>query len=266
LQSILGTFDVFSVTTLRGPDQAALYANTARPVGMAVGLTSSFGSAIMPSFSRYASGKSSEASQRVFVACSRTVLAACGALAIAFVVAYNPLITAWIGAEFVLPPYLVSAIAIAAVSQAWLGFVSFLFGGTGHVTSANVILVIEGLIRIVAMFAGLFFFGFVGLALAAAITQAIAAISYARSLAIINGLRIDWPSLAGLAGEFLVISGTLACAAALSQRPMPLLQAVAMGGLAAVALFGFFALRERELRTFLFTAMRQALGPTGITA
>ena len=264
LQGILGTYDVFSVSTLYGPDQAALYANTTRPAGMAVGLSSSFGSAIMPSFSRYSTSRSADESQRVFLSCVRMVLAVCGALAMAFVVAYRPLLTSWIGPEFVLPPLIVAAVAVAAVAQAWLGFVSFVFGGTGHLVPANLILFIEGVVRLALMTVGLFLGGVLGLALAAAITQTAAGLSYVRTLARVHGIPTPWRALLGLVGEFVLIAAALLGAALYSRNSLSLVPSLFAATAAAGFLLAFLTCRERELRTFLITAIRQALWPARI--
>jgi O-antigen/teichoic acid export membrane protein len=261
LQCLLGTYDVFAVSMLRGPAAAALYANTARPVGMAVGMSSGFGSAIMPSFSRYTAGRSGAAAYGVFIASARTVLAVCGGLAIAFVGAYAPLLTAWIGEEFVLPPHLVVTISIAAVAQAWLAFVSFLFGGTGQFTTANVILLVEGIARIALMTIGMYLGGIFGMAISAAFTQVVAVVWYAVAIARLNGVSASWPALAELVAEFVVVAVALSGASLVSQSGLPLAAAVACSGFLAVVLFCSLTLREQTLRTFLLAAARQALRP-----
>jgi O-antigen/teichoic acid export membrane protein len=261
LQCLLGTFDIFTVSMLRGPDRAAMYANTAKPVGMAVGMSSSFGSAIMPSFSRYSAGRGGAAAYGVFMASARTVLAVCGGLAMVFVGAYAPLLSAWIGPDFVLAPPLVVAIAVAAVAQAWLGFVSFLFGGTGRFTTANIILLVEGITRIGLMTVGMFTGGIFGMAVCAALTQVVAVVWYAITVARLNGVSASWPSLAGLVAEFAVVAVSLSGASLLSNCQLPLAAAIACSGTLAAILFGFLTMREQNLRSFLIAATRQAFFP-----
>lgn len=263
LQCVLGTYDVFSVSMLRGPDPAAMYANTSKPVGMAVGMSSSFGSAIMPSFSRYLAGRGGAAAYGVFIASARTVLAVCGGLAMAFVGAYSPLLAAWIGDDFVLPPHLVVAISIAAVAQAWLAFVSFLFGGTGRFTTGNVILLVEGIARIALMTVGMLTGGIFGMVVCAAVTQLIAVVWYAVTVARLNGVSPSWADLGGLVAEFALVGSALSGAALVSQYRLPLVPAIACSGGLAVLLFTFLTLRERSLRSFLLAAARQALRPAG---
>lgn len=261
LQCLLATFDVFTVSMLRGPDPAAMYANTAKPVGMAVGMSASFGSAIMPSFSRYSAGRGGAAACGVFMASVRTVLAVCGGLAMAFVGAYAPLLSAWIGEEYLLPTHVVVAIAIAAVAQAWLAFVSFLFGGTGRFTTANIILLVEGIARIALMTAGMFVGGIFGMAVCAAVTQLGAVVWYAVTIARLNGVSASWPALAGLVAEFAVVAIALTGAMFVSQSRLPLATSIACSGCLALILFAFLTLREHTLRTFLVAAARQALRP-----
>jgi O-antigen/teichoic acid export membrane protein len=260
LQGILVTYDAFSVSLLCGPAQAAVYANTARPAGMATGLAAAgFGPAIMPLFSRFSTTRSVGEAQRVYVTCVRLVLAVCAALAIGFVFAYRPLITAWIGKEYVLPPQIVAVVAMAAVAQAWFGFATYLFGGSGHFLPANKLMLIEGLLRGSFMTAGVMIGGLFGLAVALAVTQAFAVIGCVGLLARVNGVAMPWKALVTVAAEAVAVASILALAAVYASNQLRLLEALLAGATGAVLLLSVFTLREATLRCFVMEAINQAI-------
>ena len=84
IQSIQATFDVVCVSTIQGPGAAALYANTARPTGMATGLANAFGGALLPAFTRFLAREQGPPAFRLFLNSLRLTVIMAGALAISF--------------------------------------------------------------------------------------------------------------------------------------------------------------------------------------
>jgi O-antigen/teichoic acid export membrane protein len=255
LQGILVNYDAFSISIIEGPAQATHYVNTSRPASMATGLSSSLGTALMPLFSRHYATNSPCNSHRVYLACVRMELAVCSALAIAFVCAYRPLIARWIGPEFVLPPVLVAAISLAAVAQAWLGFASYLFGGSGHFVLANKLLLVEGLIRGASMTLAALVFGILGLTLAAAVTQLVAVMCHVYAMSRFSSTPVHWGSLASLSFDITVVACFLLIAAFVDYGSESLTFSILLGGSAGLILLLFIICRDRELREALLRAV-----------
>jgi hypothetical protein len=189
-------------------------------------------------------------------------MAICAALAMGFVVSYKPVIAAWVGAEYVLPPRLVAVIAMAAVAQAWLGFATYLFGGSGHFLPANKLLLIEGLLRGVLMTAGVVWGGIFGLAVVLAVTQTVAVVCCVGLLARVTSVPAPWNAIATIAGEAAAVGWLLAAAAQYSGDRLRLVDSLLAGAVASALLFLIFTCREGELRGFLIGAVKEAIRPS----
>ena len=263
VHSILGTFDVVCVSTTQGPGAAALYANTARPTGMATGLANAFGGALLPAFTRFLTREQGPPAFRLFLNSLRLTVIMAGALAISFVSVRRQFLTAWVGAHFILPTPLTLAIATAAIASTALAFASYMFGSTGKLVQAHGLMCVEGAVRIALMACGAYLFGSLGLAVAATPTPLVATILLLMGMARFTGVRMhaaEWLTL--VADVALIITGLVA-ASMLPEIPLlvwqiPLVAAVC-GGVALLVL----TLRSAPLRQLLLEVAHAVL-PAGV--
>jgi O-antigen/teichoic acid export membrane protein len=269
VQSILGTFDVVCVSTTQGPGAAALYANTARPTGMATGLANAFGGALLPAFTRFLAREQGPPAFRLFLNSLRLTVIMAGSLAISFVCVRRQFLTAWVGAHFILPTPLTLAIATAAIASTALAFASYMFGSTGKLVQAHGLMCVEGVGRIALMACGASFFGSLGLAVAATPTPLIATSLLLVGMARFTDVRIHAAEWLTLAVDVALILAGLAAASMLPEIPLHVWQiplvAAACGGVALLVL----TLRSAPLRQLLLevahavlpAAVRQVLPP-----
>jgi O-antigen/teichoic acid export membrane protein len=269
VQSILGTFDVVCVSTTQGPGAAALYANTARPTGMATGLANAFGGALLPAFTRFLAREQGPPAFRLFLNSLRLTVIMAGSLAISFVCVRRQFLTAWVGAHFILPTPLTLAIATAAIASTALAFASYMFGSTGKLVQAHGLMCVEGVVRIALMALGASLFGSLGLAVAATPTPLIATSLLLVGMARFTDVRIHAAEWLTLAVDVALILAGLAAASMLPEIPLHVWQiplvAAACGGVALLVL----TLRSAPLRQLLLevahavlpAAVRQVLPP-----
>ena len=263
VQSILGSFDVLCVTTTQGPGAATLYANTSRPTSMATSLANAFGGALLPAFTRFLAREQGAPAFRLFLNSLRLTMIMAGALAIAFVSVRRQFLTAWVGAHFILPVPLSLAIATAAIASTVLSFASYLYGSTGGIMYAQVVLCIEGVVRVAMMACGASLVGSLGLAVAATPTPLVATILLLLGMARFTGVRIraaEWLTL-GLDAVLIMIG--LAAASMLPEFPLRTWQiplfAAFCGGVAILSL----TLRSAPLRQMLLEVANAVL-PAGV--
>jgi len=263
VQSILGTFDVVCVSTTQGPGAAALYANTARPTGMATGLANAFGGALLPAFTRFLAREQGPPAFRLFLNSLRLTVIMAGALAISFVSVRRQFLAAWVGAHFILPTPLTLAIATAAIASTALAFASYMFGSTGRLVQAHGLMCVEGAGRIALMACGAYLFGSLGLAVAATPTPLVATILLLVGMARFTGVRIHATEWLTLAADIALIITGLAAASMLPEVPLRVWQiplvAAACGGLAMLVL----TLRSAPLRQMLLKVAHAVL-PAGV--
>ena len=263
IQSILGTFDVVCVSTTQGPGAAALYANTARPTGMATGLANAFGGALLPAFTRFLAREQGPPAFRLFLNSLRLTVIMAGALAISFVSVRRQFLSAWVGPHFVLPTPLTLAIATAAITRTALAFASYMFGSTGRIVQAHGAMCVEGAARIALMACGAALFGSLGLAVAATPTPLVATILLLQAMARFTGVRVGAAEWLTLAADAALIVAALVAASMIPDVPLRVWQipvvAAAFGGAALVML----TLRSSPLRQLLLEVAHAVL-PTGI--
>ena len=263
IQSIQATFDVVCVSTIQGPGAAALYANTARPTGMATGLANAFGGALLPAFTRFLAREQGPPAFRLFLNSLRLTVIMAGALAISFVSVHRQFLTAWVGSHFLLPTPLTLAIATAAIASTALAFASYMFGSTGKLVQAHGLMCVEGAIRIALMAVGAFLFGSLGLAVAATPTPLVATILLLMNMARFTGVRIHAAEWLTLAVDVALIIVGLAAASMMPEFPLkvwqiPLVAAVC-GGVTLLVL----TLRSAPLRQMLLEVAHAVL-PAGV--
>jgi O-antigen/teichoic acid export membrane protein len=263
IQSILGTFDVVCVSTTQGPGAAALYANTARPTGMATGLANAFGGALLPAFTRFLAREQGPPAFRLFLNSLRLTVIMAGALAISFVSVRRQFLTAWVGAHFILPTPLTLAIATAAIASTALAFASYMFGSTGKLVQAHGLMCVEGGVRIALMACGASLFGSLGLAVAATPTPLVTTILLLVGMARFTGVRMHAAEWLTLAVDIALIITGLAAASMLPEVPLRVWQipfvAAVCGGLALLVL----TLRSAPLRQMLLEVAHAVL-PAGV--
>jgi O-antigen/teichoic acid export membrane protein len=263
VQSILKTFDVVCVSTTQGPGAAAIYANTARPTGMATGLADAFGGALLPAFTRFLAREQGPPAFKLFLNSLRLTLIMAGSLAISFVSVRRQFLTAWVGVHFILPTPLTLAIAAAAIASTALAFASYTFGSTGRLVQAHGLMCVEGTARIVLMACGAYLFGSLGLAVAATPTPLVATILLLVGMARFTGVRIDAAEWLTLAVDVALIIVGLAAASLMPEIPLQLWQiplfAAVCGGLVMFVL----TLRSAALRQMLLEVAHAVL-PAGM--
>ena len=263
IQSVLGSFDLVCVTTAQGPGAAALYANTARPTGMATGLANAFGGALLPAFTRFLAREQGPPAFRLFLNSLRLTVIMAGALAISFVSVQRQFLTAWVGSQFILPTPLVLAIAAAAIASTALAFASYMFSSTGRLMSAYGVMIVEGALRIVLMACGAYVFGSLGLAVASAPTPLVATVLLLVGMARFTGVRIRAVEWLSLATDMALIIAGLAVASMLPEFPLRVWQiplvAAFCGGAALLAI----TLRSSPLRQLLLEVAHAVL-PVGL--
>jgi len=263
IQSILGTFDVVCVSTTQGPSAAALYANTARPTGMATGLANAFGGALLPAFTRFLAREQGPPAFRLFLNSLRLTVIMAGALAISFVSVRRQFLAAWVGAHFILPAPLTLAIATAAIASTALAFASYMFGSTGKLVQAHGLMCAEGAVRIALMACGAFLFGSLGLAVAATPTPLVATILLLVGMARFTGVRIhaaEWLTL--VADVALIIAG-LAAASMLPEIPLHVWQIPLVAAVCGGVALSVLTLRSAPLRLMLLEVAHAVL-PAGV--
>ena len=263
VQSIQATFDVVCVSTTQGPGAAALYANTARPTGMATGLANAFGGALLPGFTRFLTRDQGPPAFRLFLNSLRLTVIMAGALAISFVSVHRQFLTAWVGSHFLLPAPLTLAIVAAAIAGTALAFASYLFGSTGRLVYTHGVMFVEGLGRMALMAVGAYFFGSFGLAVAATPTPVVATILLLMDMARFTGVRIGAAQWLTLAVDVALIIVGLAAASMMPEIPLkvwqiPLVAAVC-GGVTLLVL----TLRSAPLRQMLLEVAHAVL-PAGV--
>jgi O-antigen/teichoic acid export membrane protein len=259
VQSILGTFDVLCVSTTQGPGAAALYANTARPTGMATGLANAFGGALLPAFTRFLAREQGPPAFRLFLNSLRLTVIMAGALAISFVSVRHQFLSAWVGPHFILPTPLSLAIAMAAIASTSLAFASYMYGSTGRLVQAHGMMGVEGVARIGLMAAGAYFFGSLGLALAATPTPLVATVLLLVGMARFTGVTIRAAEWLTLVADIVLIIAGLAAASMLPAWPLQVwmipVVAALCGGVALLAL----TLRSAPLRQMLLEVAHAVL-------
>jgi len=263
IQSIQGTFDVVCVSTTQGPGAAALYANTARPTGMATGLANAFGGALLPAFTRFLAREQGPPAFRLFLNSLRLTVIMAGALAISFVSVHRQFLTAWVGSHFLLPTPLTLAIATAAIASTALAFASYMFGSTGKLVQAHGLMCVEGAIRIALMAVGAFLFGSLGLAVAATPTPLVATILLLMGMARFTGVRIhaaEWLTL--VADVALIIVG-LAAASMMPEFPLKVWQIPLVAAVGGGVALSVLTLRSTPLRQMLLEVAHAVL-PAGV--
>ena len=259
VQSVLAGFDILCVTATQGPAIATAYANTARPTSMATGLANAFGGALLPAFTRFLAREQGPPAFRLYLNSLRLTVIMAGALAISFVSVRRQFLTAWVGSHFVLSTPLTLVIAGAAIASTILAFASYMFGSTGKIVQSHGLMCAEGAGRIAMMACGGYFFGSLGLAVAAMPTPLVATILLLVGMARFTGVRIraaDW--LALVVDITLIIAG-LAAASMLPEIPLhvwqiPLVAAVC-GGVSLLVL----TLRSAPLRQMLLEVAHAVL-------
>jgi O-antigen/teichoic acid export membrane protein len=263
VQSIIGSFDMLCVSTTQGPGAATLYANTARPTTMATSLANAFGGALLPAFTRFLAREQGPAAFRLFLNSLRLTIIMAGALAIGLMSVRRQFLTAWVGSHFILPVPLSLAIAMAAIAGTTLSFASYMFGSTGRIMYAQVVLCIEGAVRVALMACGAYLFGSLGMAVAATPTPLVATIQLLVGMAGFTGVRIhaaEWLTL--VADIALIIAGLLG-ASMLPEVPLQAWQipfvAATCGGIALLVL----TLRSAPLRRLLLEVAHAVL-PSGL--
>jgi len=263
VQSVLAGFDVLWVSTTQGPAAATLYANTARPTGMATSLANAFGGALLPAFTRFLAREQGEKAFRLFLNSLRLTIITGGALAIGFMSVRRQFLTAWVGAHFILPVPLSVAIAGAAIAATALAFASYLFGSTGRMVQSHGIMCLEGAVRIALMACGAYGFGSLGLAVAATPTPLVATILLLLGMARFTGVRVRAAEWLALATDGVLIIAGLVAASMLPELPLQVWQipvaAAACGGAALTVL----TLRSTSLRQLLLEVACAVL-PTGV--
>jgi O-antigen/teichoic acid export membrane protein len=259
IQSVLGTFDVVCVSTTQGPAAATSYANTSKPTTMATGLANAFGGALLPAFTRFLAREQGLPAFELFLNSLRLTVIVAGSLAIAFAGVRRQFITAWVGPHFILPIPLTVAIAVAAISSSALAFASYMFGSTGQLMRAQVVMAVEGVIRVALMAGGVAFAGSLGMAMCAVPTPFAVTAVLLCEMARFTNVRIpieDW--LALVVDLALIVTGLVAVSllpvVPLHPWQIPL-AAAAFGGLALTVL----ALRSAPLRTLLFDTAHAVL-------
>ena len=259
VQSILGTFDVLCVSTTQGPGAAALYANTARPTGMATGLANAFGGALLPAFTRFLAREQGTPAFRLFLNSLRLTVIMAGALAISFVSVRHQFLSAWVGPHFILPTPLSLAIAMAAIASTSLAFASYMYGSTGRLVQAHGMMGVEGVARIALMAGGAYFFGSLGLALAATPTPLVATVLLLVGMARFTGVTIRAAEWLTLVADIVLIIVGLAAASMLPVWPLQVwmipVVAALCGGVALLAL----TLRSAPLRQMLLEVAHAVL-------
>jgi O-antigen/teichoic acid export membrane protein len=261
IQSVLAGFDILCVSTTQGPGAATLYANTARPTGMATGLANAFGGALLPAFTRFLAREQGPPAFRLFLNSLRLTVIMAGALAISFVGVRRQFLTAWVGPHFILPTPLTLAIATAAIASTALAFASYMFGSTGKLVQTHGLMCVEGAVRIALMACGAYLFGSLGLAVAATPTPLVATILILVGMARFTGVRIaaaEWLTL--VVDVALIITGLVA-ASMLPEVPLQVWQipfvAAFCGGVALLVL----TLRSAPLRQMLLEVAHAVLPP-----
>jgi len=263
IQSLLATLDVVCISTNRGPAAATRYANTARPIGMATGLANAFGGALLPAFTRFLAREQGEPAFRLFLNSLRLTVIMAGSLAISFLSVRRQFLAAWVGPHFILSFPLSFAIATAAIASTSLAFASYMFGSTGRLVQSHGVLFAEGVVRIGLMACGAYFFGSLGLAVAATPTPAVATILLLMGMAQFTGVRIRATEWLSIAVDAILILGGLFAVSAVPEVPLlrwqiPLV-AVAVGGASLVSL----TFRAAPLRRMLLEVAHAVL-PTGL--
>jgi len=263
IQSVLAGFDILCVSTTHGPGAATLYANTARPTGMATGLANAFGGALLPAFTRFLAREQGATAFRLFLNTLRLTMIMAGALAISFMSVRRQFVAAWVGSHFILPIPLSLAIATAAIASTTLAFASYMYGSTGRLVQSHGLLFVEGAVRIALMACGAYLFGSLGLAVAATPTPLIATILLLVGMARFTGVRIHAAEWLALAVDVALILAGLAAASMLPAVPLRVWQiplvAAGYGGLALLVL----TLRSAPLRQMLREAAHAVL-PAGV--
>jgi hypothetical protein len=168
-----------------------------------------------------------------------------------------------VGGHFILPAPLTLAIATAAIASTSLAFASYMFGSTGKLVQAHGLMCLEGAGRITLMACGAYFFGSLGLAVAATPTPLVATILLLVGMARFTGVRIHATEWLTLAADIALIITGLAAASMLPEVPLlvwqiPLVAAVC-GGLALLVL----TLRSAPLRQMLLEVAHAVL-PAGV--
>jgi O-antigen/teichoic acid export membrane protein len=259
VQSVLAGFDVLCVSMTQGPGAATLYANTARPTGMATSLANAFGGALLPAFTRFLARERGEPAFRLFLNALRLTIIMGSALAISFMSVRRQFLAAWVGSHFILPIPLSLAIAAAAIASTALAFASYMFGSTGRLVQSHGLMCAEGLGRIALMACGAYFFGSMGLAVAATPTPVIATILLLVGMARFNGVSIRITEWMTLAADVVLIIAGLAAASMLPEFPLKVWQiplvAAACGGVALLLL----TLRSAPLRQMLLEVAHAVL-------
>ncbi len=269
VQSVLSGFDVLCISTNQGPGAATLYANTARPAGMATSLANAFGGALLPAFTRFLAREQGPPAFRLFLNSLRLTVIMAGALAISFVSVRRQFLAAWVGAHFILPTPLTLAIATAAIASTALAFASYMFGSTGKLVQSHGFMCVEGVVRIALMACGASLFGSLGLAVAATPTPLVATILLLVGMARFTGVTIRTAEWLALVVDITLIIAGLTAASMLPEIPLhvwqiPLVAAVC-GGVTLLVL----TLRSPPLRQMLLevahavlpAAVRQVLPP-----
>lgn len=263
IQAVQGGFDVVCVSTLQGPGNAASYANTARPTGMATGLANAFGGALLPAFTRFLAREQGPPAFRLFLNSLRLTVIAAGALAISFMSVRQQFLTAWVGSHFVLPVPVSLAIATAAISSTALAFASYMFGSTGRLVLVNGLICVEGVIRIALMACGAYLFGSLGLAVAATPTPIIATILLLVGMARFTGVRIHAMEWLTLAADVALIVAGLVAASMLPDVPLHVWQIPLVAAFCGGVVLLVLTLRSASLRQMLLEVAHAVL-PTGV--
>lgn len=263
VQSLIGSFDVLCVSTTQGPGAATLYANTARPTTMATSLANAFGGALLPAFTRFLAREQGPPAFRLFLNSLRLTVIMAGALAIALMSVRRQFLTAWVGSHFILPVPLSLAIATAAIASTTLSFASYMFGSTGRIMYAQVVLCIEGAVRLALMACGAYLFGSLGLAVAATPTPLVATIQLLAGMATFTGVQIHAAEWLTLAVDIALIIAGLLAVSMLPEFPLQAWQipfvAAICGGIALFSL----TLRSAPLRQLLLEVAHAVL-PSGL--
>jgi O-antigen/teichoic acid export membrane protein len=263
IQSILGTFDVVCVSTTQGPGAAALYANTARPTGMATGLANAFGGALLPAFTRFLARDQGPPAFRLFLNSLRLTVIMAGALAISFVSVRRQFLTAWVGGHFILPTSLTLAIAAAAIASTALAFVSYMFSSTGKLVQTHGLMCVEGAGRIALMACGAYLFGSLGLAVAATPTPLVATILLLVGMARFTGVRIRTAEWLTLVADVALIIGGLAAASMMPDIPLKVWQIPLVAAVCGAVALLVLTLRSAPLRQLLLEVAHAVL-PAGM--
>jgi len=230
---------------------------------MATGLANAFGGALLPAFTRFLAREQGPPAFRLFLNSLRLTVIMAGALAISFVSVRRQFLTAWVGGHFILPTSLTLAIAAAAIASTVLAFASYMFSSTGKLAQTNGLMFVEGVGRIALMAGGAYFFGSLGLAVAATPTPFVATILLLVGMARFTGVRIGAAEWLTLAVDVALIIAGLAAASMMPEIPLkfwqiPLFAAVC-GGVTLLVL----TLRSAPLRQMLLEVAHAVL-PAGV--